>query len=41
MGTTYHYSEEVVAEAILVDVVPSRLAVLVERKLERQRHSVQ
>jgi hypothetical protein len=34
MGTTYHYPEEVIAKAILVNMVAPRLAVLVERKLE-------
>jgi hypothetical protein len=34
MGTTYHYSEKVIAEAILVNMVAPRLAVLVERELE-------
>jgi hypothetical protein len=34
MGTTYHYSEEVIAEAILVNMVAPRLAVLVEREFE-------
>jgi hypothetical protein len=30
METAYHYSEEVIAEAILVNVVTPRLAVFVE-----------
>jgi hypothetical protein len=34
MGTTYHYSEEVIVEAILMNMVSPRLAVLVERELE-------
>jgi hypothetical protein len=34
IGTTYHYSEEVVPETIFTNMVPPRLAVLVERKLE-------
>jgi hypothetical protein len=38
---TYHYSEEVVPEAIFANVVSPRLAVLVEGDLERQRHSIQ
>jgi hypothetical protein len=34
MGTTYHYSKEVIAEVILVNMVAPRLAVLVERELK-------
>jgi hypothetical protein len=34
MGMTYHYSEEVIVEAILVNTVAPRLAVLVKRELE-------
>jgi hypothetical protein len=34
MGTTYHYPEEMIAEAILMNMVAPRLAVLVERELE-------
>jgi hypothetical protein len=34
MGMTYHYPEEVIAEAILVNMVAPRLAVLVERELK-------
>jgi hypothetical protein len=41
IGTTYHYPEEVVPETIFANMVPPRLAVLVERELECQRHSVQ
>jgi hypothetical protein len=38
---TYHYLEEVVPETIFTNVVPPRLAVLVEGGLEGQRHLIQ